>query len=81
MITKYPENPFTLLYYGMNLTFLLKGKESVSSLKEALKIDPNIFKKHQLLGIISYWKHIDQDFAQEWESAFKLYAKNNKING
>lgn len=73
LINKYPGNPFLILYNAMNLSFLAKGKESILFLREALKIDPDIFKKHHLLGIISFWKHIDQSFVQEWESGFKLY--------
>jgi len=73
LIEENPEDPYLLLYKGMNLTHLNKGKESVIYLNEALRIEPDIFRKHRFLGIICYWKHIDPEYAKEWESAFKKY--------
>lgn len=73
LLNKYPEDPFLLLYKGMTLTHLSNGKESIIYLRKALQIDPGIFKKHRLLGIISIWKHIDQSFVDEWEAAFVKY--------
>ncbi len=73
LLNKYPKNPFLLLYKGMTLTHLSKGKESIIYLQKSLQIDAEIFKKHKLLGVISFWKHIDQNFADEWEVAFNKY--------
>jgi len=73
LLDKYPENPYLLLYKGMNLTHLNRGRESVLYLNEALRIEPIIFSKHRLLGIICYWKHIKPEYSEVWESAFKKY--------
>jgi tetratricopeptide (TPR) repeat protein len=73
VLEKDPENPYLLLYKGMNLTHLNKGAESVYYLNEALRVEPEIFKKHRLLGIICYWKHIEPKYAKVWELAFKKY--------
>jgi len=68
-----PNNPYLLLYKGMNLTHLSKARESVLYLNESLRIKPDIFDRHELLGIICYWKHIDSGYAKVWKSAFDKY--------
>jgi len=73
LLNEYPEDPFLLLYKGMTLTHLSKGEESITYLRKALQIDPEIFTKHKLLGVISIWKHIDPNFVDEWEVAFNKY--------
>lgn len=73
LLNKYPEEPFLVLYKGMTLTHLSKGGESILYLRKALQIDPEIFKKHKLLGIISFWEHIEQNLVDEWELAFNKY--------
>ena len=73
LIAKKPNDQYLILYKGMNLTYLSKGKESVEYLEKALSIDEEIFSKHQFLGIITFWNHIDYFYLNLWEEAFKKY--------
>lgn len=72
-LEKYPDDPFLLLYKGMNLTCLDKGEESISCLKKALNIEPDIFQKKNALGIIACWNHIAPNYLKEWQSAMEKY--------
>lgn len=72
-LEKYPDDPFLLLYKGMNLTCLNRGEESVSCLKKALSLEPDIFQKKHALGIIVCWKHITPDYLKEWQIAMDKY--------
>lgn len=73
LLEKHPNDPYLLLYKGMNLTHLDRGKESVSYLKKALGLEPDIFQKKQVLGIIACWNHIDPNYLQEWQTAMDKY--------
>ncbi|GAG21290.1 unnamed protein product, partial [marine sediment metagenome] len=68
-LEKYPNDPFLLLYKGMNLAGLDRGEESVSCLKKALSLEPDIFQKKHALGVIACWKHIAPNYLQEWQAA------------
>lgn len=78
LIARNPNDQYLILYKGMNLTYLSRGKKSVEYLEKALSIDEEIFSKHQLLGIITFWKHIDYSYLNLWEEAFKKYWSKNK---
>ncbi len=73
LIVKNPDNPYIILFKGMTLTFLQKGKESILYLREVLRVKPQIFKEHNLLGMITFYRHIDNNFLNEWETAFNMY--------
>lgn len=73
LLDKDPQNPYLLLYKGLNLTFLNNGRASVTYLDEALRIKPDIFSEHRRLGIISHYKHIGETFSEKWESALAKY--------
>ncbi|MBI5099153.1 MAG: hypothetical protein HZB30_07920 [Nitrospirae bacterium] len=73
LLDKNPENSYLLLYKGMNLSFLNKGRESVLYLNEALRINPELFSKHYLLGFLSYRNDIESKYAEMWELALKKY--------
>ncbi len=73
LLEKHPNDPFLLLYKGMNLTLLNRAEESVSYLKKALSLEPDIFQKKHVLGIIACWNHIAPNYLQEWQTAMEDY--------
>jgi len=73
LLEKHPNDPFLLLYKGMNLTLLNRAEESVSYLKKSLSLEPDIFQKKHVLGIIACWNHIAPNYLQEWQTAMDEY--------
>jgi len=57
----------------MNLTALDRGEESVSCLEKALSLEPDIFQKKHVLGMIACWNHIAPNYLQEWHTAMEDY--------
>ncbi len=73
LLEKHPNDPFLLLYKGMNLTLLNRAEESVSYLKKSLSLEPDIFQKKHVLGIIACWNHIAPNYLHEWQTAMEEY--------
>lgn len=73
LLEKHPNDPFLLLYKGMNLTHLERAEESVFFLKKSLSLEPDIFQKKRVLGIIACWNHIAPNYLKEWQTAMDKY--------